>query len=155
MDNNVEKDNENNTESTNNKELEQIQSSQLTDKPQEQNTNTNLLHEQTNANISTHNNQSKLEKPQLSSSTQSTATNIQNSPLVFQTKLQEIISTQEAILQMTFTAKEKLHSVNEITSDQINTFKQSTKKYGIYLSLIKNELQTITETIRKIKKLKK
>lgn len=79
----------------------------------------------------------------------------QNPSLAFQNKLQEIISTQEAILQMTFSAKEKLHSGNEITLDQINTFKQKTKKYGIYLSLIKNELQTISETIRKIKKLKK
>lgn len=75
--------------------------------------------------------------------------------LKFQSHLQSIIKTQEEILGLTVIAKEKFRTSNEISRDQVNTFNSNVLKYGKYLSLIKNELGQISDTLKKIKQLEK
>ena len=73
----------------------------------------------------------------------------------FQSDLKNILKIQEEILNKTSMAKEKFHYTNQITKDQIKQYRTNFVKYGQYLVLIKNELGLISETMKKIKKLKK
>ena len=74
---------------------------------------------------------------------------------VFRKELLNIMNTQEKILISTSTINEKFSVSNEITKEQIASFKTSIDKYGNYLLQIKKELGMISETMRKIKKLAK
>lgn len=78
-----------------------------------------------------------------------------NPELVFQDYLQNIIKTQEDIIKKTGEANEKLKNTNVIIQDQIENFKMHSERYGKYLILIKNELQLISDTMKKIKQLEK
>ena len=73
--------------------------------------------------------------------------------LIFQKELLNIISKQEKILSATSTINEKFNVSNQITKEQIASFKVNIDKYGKYLLLIKKELGMISDTMRKIKKL--
>ena len=75
--------------------------------------------------------------------------------LIFQKELLNIISKQERILSSTSTINEKFDISNQITKEQIASFKTSIDKYGKYLLMIKKELGLISETMKKIKKLAK
>ena len=75
--------------------------------------------------------------------------------LIFQKELLNIISKQERILSSTSTINEKFDVSNQITKEQIASFKTSIDKYGKYLLMIKKELGLISETMKKIKKLAK
>ena len=75
--------------------------------------------------------------------------------LIFQKELLNIISKQEKILSATSTINEKFDVSNQITKEQIASFKTSIDKYGKYLLMIKKELGLISETMKKIKKLSK
>ena len=75
--------------------------------------------------------------------------------LIFQKELLNIISKQEKILSVTSTINEKFDVSNQITKEQIASFKTSIDKYGKYLLMIKKELGLISETMKKIKKLSK
>ena len=75
--------------------------------------------------------------------------------LIFQKELLNIINKQEKILTSTSTINEKFGVSNEITKEQISTFKANIDKYGKYLIMIKKELGIISSTMQKIKKLAK
>ena len=75
--------------------------------------------------------------------------------LIFQKELLNTISKQEKILSVTSTINEKFDVSNQITKEQIASFKTSIDKYGKYLLMIKKELGLISETMKKIKKLSK
>ena len=74
---------------------------------------------------------------------------------IFRKELINIIHTQEKILTATSTINEKFSVSNEITKEQIASFKTNIDKYGNYLLMIKKELGMISDTMRKIKKLAK
>ena len=73
--------------------------------------------------------------------------------LIFQKELLNIIHKQEKILSSTSTINEKFGVSNEITKEQIASFKTNIEKYGKYLIMIKKELGMISSTMKKIKKL--
>ena len=73
--------------------------------------------------------------------------------LIFQKELLNIIDKQEKILSATSTINEKFDVSNQITKEQIASFKINIDKYGKYLLMIKKELGMISDTMRKIKKL--
>ena len=75
--------------------------------------------------------------------------------LIFQKELLNIIQKQEKILSSTSTLNEKFGISNEITKEQIASFKTNIDKYGKYLIMIKKELGIISDTMKKIKKLAK
>ena len=75
--------------------------------------------------------------------------------LIFQKELLDIINKQEKILSATSTINEKFDVSNQITKEQIASFKINIDKYGKYLLMIKKELGMISDTMRKIKKLAK
>ena len=75
--------------------------------------------------------------------------------LIFQKELLNIINKQEKILSSTSTINEKFGVSNEITKEQIMSFKTNIDKYGKYLLMIKKELGIISSTMQKIKKLAK
>ena len=75
--------------------------------------------------------------------------------LIFQKELLNIIKKQEKILNATSTINEKFDVSNQITKEQIASFKTNIDKYGKYLLMIKKELGMISDTMRKIKKLSK
>ena len=75
--------------------------------------------------------------------------------LIFQKELLNIINKQEKILSSTSTINEKFGVSNEITKEQIMSFKTNIDKYGKYLIMIKKELGMISDTMKKIKKLAK
>ena len=75
--------------------------------------------------------------------------------LIFQKELLNIINKQEKILSSTSTINEKFGVSNEITKEQIASFKGNIDKYGKYLIMIKKELGIISNTMQKIKKLAK
>ena len=75
--------------------------------------------------------------------------------LIFQKELLTIIKKQQQILTSTSTINEKFGVSNEITKEQIASFKINIDKYGKYLIMIKKELGMISDTMRKIKKLSK
>ena len=75
--------------------------------------------------------------------------------LIFQKELLNIIKKQEKILTSTSTINEKFGISNEITKEQISSFKTNIDKYGKYLIMIKKELGIISDTMKKIKKLAK
>ena len=75
--------------------------------------------------------------------------------LIFQKELLNIIQKQEKILTSTSTLNEKFGISNEITKEQIASFKTNIDKYGKYLIMIKKELGIISDTMKKIKKLAK
>ena len=75
--------------------------------------------------------------------------------LIFQKELLNIINKQEKILTSTSTINEKFGVSNEITKEQISSFKANIDKYGKYLIMIKKELGIISSTMQKIKKLAK
>ena len=75
--------------------------------------------------------------------------------LIFQKELLDIIKKQEKILNATSTINEKFDVSNQITKEQISSFKVNIDKYGKYLLMIKKELGMISDTMRKIKKLSK
>ena len=75
--------------------------------------------------------------------------------LIFQKELLNIINKQEKILSSTSTINEKFGVSNEITKEQIMSFKTNIDKYGKYLIMIKKELGIISSTMQKIKKLAK
>ncbi len=75
--------------------------------------------------------------------------------LIFQKELLNIIQKQEKILISTSTINEKFDISNEITKEQISSFKVNIDKYGKYLLMIKKELGIISDTMKKIKKLAK
>ena len=75
--------------------------------------------------------------------------------LIFQKELLNIIQKQEKILTSTSTINEKFGISNEITKEQISSFKVNIDKYGKYLLMIKKELGMISDTMKKIKKLAK
>ena len=75
--------------------------------------------------------------------------------LIFQKELLDIIKKQEKILNATSTINEKFDVSNQITKEQISSFKVNIDKYGKYLLMIKKELGMISDTMRKIKKLAK
>ena len=75
--------------------------------------------------------------------------------LIFQKELLNIIKKQEKILNATSTINEKFDVSNQITKEQISSFKTNIDKYGKYLLMIKKELGMISDTMRKIKKLSK
>ncbi len=70
----------------------------------------------------------------------------------FYDNLRTVIKTQENILNMTGMAKEKIKYANEISIDQLNTFKENSMKYGKYLKLIHEELLLIGDLMKKMKK---
>ena len=74
---------------------------------------------------------------------------------IFRKELINIIHTQEKILTATSTINEKFSVSNEITKEQIASFKANIDKYGNYLLMIKKELGMVSDTMRKIKKLAK
>ena len=74
---------------------------------------------------------------------------------IFRKELINIIHTQEKILTATSTINEKFNVSNEITREQIGSFKANIDKYGNYLLMIKKELGIISDTMRKIKKIAK
>lgn len=78
-----------------------------------------------------------------------------NPALKFQSDLQSIMKMQESIIQVTQTAKENFHYSNEVCKEQLKTYKENITKYGKYLSMIKGELELISQTLVKIKQLKK
>ena len=73
------------------------------------------------------------------------------SKLKFYDNLRAIIKTQENILNMTGMAKEKIKYANEISVEQLNTFKENSSQYGKYLKLIHEELLLIGDLMKKIK----
>ena len=73
--------------------------------------------------------------------------------LIFQKELLNIIKKQEKILNATSTINEKFDVSNQITKEQISSFKVNIDKYAKYLLMIKKELGMISDTMRKIKKL--
>ena len=75
--------------------------------------------------------------------------------LIFQKELLNIIDKQEKILSSTSTINEKFDVSNQVTKEQIASFKINIDKYGKYLLMIKKELGMISDTMRKIKKLVK
>ena len=75
--------------------------------------------------------------------------------LIFQKELLNIIKKQEKILNATSTINEKFDVSNQITKEQISSFKTNIDKYGKYLLMIKKELGMISDTMKKIKKLSK
>ena len=75
--------------------------------------------------------------------------------LIFQKELLNIIDKQEKILSSTSTINEKFDISNQVTKEQIASFKTNIDKYGKYLLMIKKELGMISDTMRKIKKLVK
>ena len=75
--------------------------------------------------------------------------------LIFQKELLSIIQKQEKILSATSTINEKFDVSNQITKEQIASFKTNIDKYGKYLLMIKKELGMISDTMKKIKKLSK
>ena len=75
--------------------------------------------------------------------------------LIFQKELLTIIKKQQQILTSTSTINEKFGISNEITKEQIASFKVNIDKYGKYLIMIKKELGMISDTMKKIKKLAK
>ena len=75
--------------------------------------------------------------------------------LIFQKELLNIIDKQEKILSSTSTINEKFDVSNQVTKEQIASFKTNIDKYGKYLLMIKKELGMISDTMRKIKKLAK
>ena len=75
--------------------------------------------------------------------------------LIFQKELLDIINKKEKILSATSTINEKFDVSNQITKEQIASFKINIDKYGKYLLMIKKELGMISDTMRKIKKLAK
>ena len=60
-----------------------------------------------------------------------------NSSLKFQSDLQQILKTQDIIMSITQTSKEKFKYSNDVCKEQIETYKINIDKYGKYLSLIK------------------
>ena len=78
-----------------------------------------------------------------------------DSILKFQNELQEILKTQDIIMSVTQTSKEKFKYSNDVCKEQIETYKTNIDKYGKYLSLIKSELSTINTLLIKIKNLTK
>ena len=78
-----------------------------------------------------------------------------DSTLKFQNELQEILKTQDIIMSVTQTSKEKFKYSNDVCKEQIETYKTNIDKYGKYLSLIKSELSTINTLLIKIKNLTK
>jgi hypothetical protein len=70
----------------------------------------------------------------------------------FYEHLNHIVKTQENILTMTLMAKEKIKYANQISLDQIKSFKENSFKYGKYLKLIHEELQMTSDVLKKIKK---
>ncbi len=73
------------------------------------------------------------------------------SKLKFYDNLRTITKTQENILNMTGMAKEKIKYANEISVEQLNTFKDNSTQYGKYLRLIHEELLLIGDLMKKIK----
>lgn len=78
-----------------------------------------------------------------------------NSSLKFQSDLQQILKTQDIIMSITQTSKEKFKYSNDVCKEQIETYKTNIDKYGKYLSLIKSELSTINTLLIKIKNITK
>ena len=78
-----------------------------------------------------------------------------DSTLKFQNELQEILKTQDIIMSVTQTSKEKFKYSNDVCKEQIETYKTNIDKYGKYLSLIKSELSTINTLLIKIKNITK
>ena len=78
-----------------------------------------------------------------------------DSTLNFQNELQEILRTQDIIMSVTQTSKEKFKYSNDVCKEQIETYKTNIDKYGKYLSLIKSELSTINTLLIKIKNITK
>lgn len=78
-----------------------------------------------------------------------------NSSLKFQSDLQQILKTQDIIMSITQTSKEKFKYSNDVCKEQIETYKINIDKYGKYLSLIKGELSTINTILTKIKNITK
>lgn len=78
-----------------------------------------------------------------------------NSSLKFQSDLQQILKTQDIIMSITQTSKEKFKYSNDVCKEQIETYKINIDKYGKYLSLIKGELSTINTILTKIKHITK
>jgi len=72
--------------------------------------------------------------------------------LKFYDNLRTVIKTQGNILTMTSMAKEKIHMANEISIDQLKNFKDNSQKYGKYLKMIHEELQIVSDLMKKIKK---
>jgi hypothetical protein len=72
--------------------------------------------------------------------------------LKFYDNLRTVIKTQGNILTMTSMAKEKIHMANEISIDQLKNFKDNSQKYGKYLKMIHEELQLVSDLMKKIKK---
>jgi hypothetical protein len=70
----------------------------------------------------------------------------------FYDDLKTVIKTQENILISTLMAKEKIKYANEISLDQLKNFKDNSQKYGKYMKLIHDELNQISDLMKKIKK---
>jgi hypothetical protein len=70
----------------------------------------------------------------------------------FYDDLKMVIKTQENILISTLMAKEKIKYANEISLDQLKNFKDNSQKYGKYMKLIHDELNQISDLMKKIKK---
>lgn len=66
------------------------------------------------------------------------------------TKFSDIIKKQEEILQETESCKEKINLFNEIALNQINEFNKNSKKYGMFLNMIKNDMFAVDDLIKKI-----
>lgn len=65
-------------------------------------------------------------------------------------KFSDIIKKQEEILQETESCKEKINLFNEIALNQINEFNKNSKKYGMFLNMIKNDMFAVDDLIKKI-----
>ena len=131
-----------------NKEKEEVKNNNenkeetLLDKKEEENTNLNEIKE--NNKESENNTKDKQQKEETI-----------DPHLIFQKELLNIINKQEKILTSTSTINEKFGVSNEITKEQISSFKANIDKYGKYLIMIKKELGIISSTMQKIKKLAK
>ena len=131
-----------------NKEKEEVKNNNenkeetLLDKKEEENTNLNEIKE--NNKESENNTKDKQQKDETI-----------DPHLIFQKELLNIIQKQEKILSSTSTLNEKFGISNEITKEQIGSFKTNIDKYGKYLIMIKKELGIISDTMKKIKKLAK
>jgi hypothetical protein len=77
--------------------------------------------------------------------------NTENKDSQFYNNLRSVIKMQENILNMTTLTKEKIKCANEMSIDQIRSFKENEIKYARYLKMVHGELQTISELLKKIK----
>ena len=134
-----------------NKEKEEVKNNNenkeetISDKKEEENINLNEIKEIKDNNKESENNtKDKQQKDEAI-----------DPHLIFQKELLNIIQKQEKILSSTSTLNEKFGISNEITKEQIGSFKTNIDKYGKYLIMIKKELGIISDTMKKIKKLAK